>query len=231
MKCHGKSWHFGFSCVRDRCAFSHLRWLFCSFLSCPCHCFHMQNASETFRVENEKGFDWQPCQPHGDSLCSGWTACPRQAVAGQKTPTDWRMSINCHYYIKEKYSPVLHRDHLAGCRRLHAKWVTDGVLFGCWLNFGFSILNLSVFSYFSCQQYKQFKDNTCIIQFPRPSRYFSHLTIILFYYLPSSRLGFNSTDLSIQEEAEMVLNVTWAWFKSLLQKRMCDPNSPRTHLG
>ncbi len=48
-----------------------------------------------------KEFDWQPHQPHGDFLCSRWTACPRHTVAGQKTPTDWKMSIKCHSYIKE----------------------------------------------------------------------------------------------------------------------------------
>lgn len=34
----------------------------------------------------------------------------------KKTPTDWRMSIYCHYYIREKYSSALHKDFLVGWR-------------------------------------------------------------------------------------------------------------------
>lgn len=55
-----------------------------------------------------KSCDWQPRRPHGDSFGSCWTAHRQQAVAGQKNPTEWRMSIYCHYYIREKISSVQH---------------------------------------------------------------------------------------------------------------------------
>lgn len=85
-----------------------------------------------------KALDWQQHQPHRDSLCCFWVGRPRQAVAGQKSPTDWRMSINCHYHVKEKLSSALHRDCVEACMSN----VTDLFWFGCWLNFGFSILSI-----------------------------------------------------------------------------------------
>lgn len=56
-----------------------------------------------------KSGDWQSHLPHGDSFYSCWTAHPQQAVAGQKTPTEWRMPIYCHYYIKEGINSALRK--------------------------------------------------------------------------------------------------------------------------
>lgn len=178
-----------------------------------------------------KALDWQQHQPHRDSLCCFWVGRPRQAVAGQKSPTDWRMSINCRYHVKEKLSSALHRDCVEACMSN----VTDLFWFGCWLNFGFSISSI-------------FHDRFLYVFFI-PFSNTNHLkmtTIRLISYLffywvyfwmgldrPSSWLGFNSFSKQEWKTVSILFFIIliccvhlWGWLTWTLQKSMHVPNSP-----